>query len=93
MQTIQSRIYTNVILTIIAIFLGALALQPVLSISSPAFAQRASDKNLQQRRAFEQSILESSTAAAPRKWLRDRPQRYPPLAAASPIAAGRDPRR
>lgn len=54
MKTIQSRIYTNVILTVIAIFLGALALQPVLSISTQAFAQRTSDRNLQQRRAYEQ---------------------------------------
>lgn len=40
MQTIQSRIYTNVILTVIAALLGVLAFQHVFTISTPAYAQR-----------------------------------------------------
>jgi len=40
MQTIQSRIYTNVILTVIAMLLSVIAFQRVFTISTPAFAQR-----------------------------------------------------
>lgn len=40
MQTIQSRLYTNAILTVIAILLAVLAFQQVFTISTPAYAQR-----------------------------------------------------
>lgn len=42
MQTIQSRLYTNVILTVIAILLSVIAFQRVFTISTPAYAQRES---------------------------------------------------
>lgn len=49
MQTIQSRLYTNVILTAIAILLAVLALAPYLPMSTPAFAIEPIMRNQQQR--------------------------------------------
>lgn len=43
MKTIQTRVYTNVILTAIAVLLAVLAFQPVLQFTSNAYAQRDRD--------------------------------------------------
>lgn len=40
MKTIQTRVYTNVILTVIAMLLAVLAFQPVMQFTSNAYAQR-----------------------------------------------------
>ena len=40
MQTIQSRLYLNVVLTVIAILLAIVAFRPYASVSTPAYAQR-----------------------------------------------------
>jgi len=39
MKTVQSRLYTNVILTVIALSLAAIAFRPFVSVSTPAQAQ------------------------------------------------------
>lgn len=46
MQTIQSRVYTNAILTVIAIFLAVIALQRFYDAATPAYAQRESRERL-----------------------------------------------
>lgn len=43
MQTIQSRLYLNVILTVIAILLAIVAFQPYVTLSTTAQAQRTRD--------------------------------------------------
>ncbi len=40
MKAIQTRVYTNVILTVIAMFLAVLAFRPVLDFTTNAYAQR-----------------------------------------------------
>ena len=47
MQTIQSRLYLNVILTVIAILLAVLAFQPFASVSTSAYAQQSRDFGVQ----------------------------------------------
>lgn len=52
MRTVQSRLYTNVVLTAIALLLGLWLLQPIMSLSSLAQAQdrfRSTERNSQQR--------------------------------------------
>lgn len=39
MKTIQSRVYTNVILTVIAVFLGIFALSPIVRFTADAQAR------------------------------------------------------
>lgn len=46
MQTIQSRVYTNAILTVIAIFLAVIALQNFYDAATPAYAQREARERL-----------------------------------------------
>jgi hypothetical protein len=46
MQAIQSRLYLNVILTVIALFLAVLVFRPYMSFSTRAYAQ---SRNEQQR--------------------------------------------
>lgn len=50
MKTIQTRVYTNVILTAIAVLLAVLAFQPVMQITSNAHAQR--ERNLEPERDY-----------------------------------------
>ena len=45
MKTIQSRVYTNVILTLIAVLLGVLATQQFVAFSTDAQAQRDRDSS------------------------------------------------
>jgi hypothetical protein len=40
MKGIETRVYNNLMLTVIAIFLALLVLRPVLDIGTPAYAQR-----------------------------------------------------
>jgi hypothetical protein len=40
MKAMQTRLYTNTILTVIAILLAVLAFQPVMDFASTAYAQR-----------------------------------------------------
>lgn len=49
MQTIQSRLYMNVILTVIAILLAAIAFRPVMRFATPALAQDATHASQNKR--------------------------------------------
>lgn len=56
MKAMQTRLYTNVILTVIAMLLAALALQPVMDFTSNAYAQRDTtlvDEPVLERRGYE----------------------------------------
>lgn len=67
MKAMQTRVYTNVILTVIAILLAALALQPVLNFTSNAYAQRDpafTEGPTLERREFEAPAGDNMQAAA-----------------------------
>ena len=44
MKAIESKLYTNVVLTAIAIFLAVLVMRPILQFSQPAYAQRVGER-------------------------------------------------
>ena len=51
MQTVQSRLYTNVVLTAIAVLLAVIAFKPLVSFGTLAFAAPDDDgRNAEQRR-------------------------------------------
>lgn len=68
MKAIESKLYTNVILTAIAIFLAVLVLRPMLQFSQPAYAQRVGDRarisETPKHRSGEEKIAASNQAVA-----------------------------
>lgn len=65
MKAIESKLYTNVVLTAIAIFLAVLVLRPMLQFSQPAYAQRVGTYSEDHRnRSGEDKIAASNQAVA-----------------------------
>lgn len=60
MQTIQSRLYLNVVLTAIAVLLAVLAVRPYLSVSTPAYAQGFGDDGATSAQARKIAQVESA---------------------------------
>ncbi|GEM_PF-5271316 len=68
MQTIQSRAYTNVILTVIALLLAVLAIGPYVQVNTPAWAQiePSRPRNIQQTAASGDEIVGRATESVAR---------------------------
>lgn len=64
MKTIETRVYTNVILTVIALLLAAIALRPVLDVATTAYAQRERGFETETTAASDESYGETSVLYA-----------------------------